>query len=408
MPQPGQPRTKPSLAKMTNQFQHSALPENSSPNLSKKHMQPTLKPTNPNFSSGPCAKRPGYDVSKLQLDTLGRSHRSAIGKKALGLACSETARILGLPDDYRVAVVPASDTGAIEMAMWSLLGTRGVDVLEWETFSATWTNDILEQLKLPDARVISADYGDLPDLGSVNFDNDVVFVWNGTTSGVKVPNGDWIPDTRGGLTLCDATSAIFAMDMPWHKLDVITYSWQKVLGGEGAHGILILSPRAVERLLTYTPPWPMPKIFRMTANGKLNEGLFKGDTINTPSMLCVADYLDALQWADSLGGLPGLVAKSRANLAVIEEFVAQNDWIQFLAKDPATVSNTSVCLTLTASDAQVKKMVALLDEHGVAYDIGAYKDAPAGLRIWCGATVEAADLRALMPWLTWAYREVTA
>ena len=370
-------------------------------------MQPTLKPTNPNFSSGPCAKRPGYDVSKLQLDTLGRSHRSALGKKALGLACSETARILGLPDDYRVAVVPASDTGAIEMAMWSLLGARGVDVLEWETFSATWTNDILEQLKLPDVRVITADYGDLPDLARVDFNNDVVFVWNGTTSGVKVPDGDWIPDDRGGLSLCDATSAIFAMDMPWHKLDVITYSWQKVLGGEGAHGMLILSPRAVERLLTYTPPWPMPKIFRMTANGKLNEGLFKGDTINTPSMLCVADYLDALQWADSLGGLPGLIAKSRANRAVIEEFVAQNDWIQFLAKDPATVSNTSVCLTLTASDAQVKKMVALLDEQGVAYDIGAYKDAPAGLRIWCGATVEAADLRALMPWLAWAYREVT-
>ncbi len=371
-------------------------------------MQPSLKPNNPNFSSGPCAKRPGYDVSKLQLDTLGRSHRSALGKKALGLACSETARILGLPDDYRVAVVPASDTGAIEMAMWSLLGARGVDVLEWETFSATWTNDILEQLKLPDVRVITADYGDLPDLARVDFNNDVVFVWNGTTSGVKVPDGDWIPDDRAGLSLCDATSAIFAMDMPWHKLDVITYSWQKVLGGEGAHGMLILSPRAVERLLTYTPPWPMPKIFRMTANGKLNEGLFKGDTINTPSMLCVADYLDALQWADSLGGLPGLIAKSRANLAVIEEFVAQNDWIQFLAKDPATVSNTSVCLTLTASDAQVKRMVALLDEQGVAYDIGAYKDAPAGLRIWCGATVEAADLRALMPWLAWAYREVTA
>jgi phosphoserine aminotransferase len=294
------------------------------------------------------------------------------------------------------------------MAMWSLLGARGVDVLEWETFSATWTNDILEQLKLPDVRVITADYGDLPDLAQVDFNNDVVFVWNGTTSGVKVPDGDWIPDARGGLTLCDATSAIFAMDMPWHKLDVITYSWQKVLGGEGAHGMLILSPRAVERLLTHTPPWPMPKIFRMTANGKLNEGLFKGDTINTPSMLCVADYLDALQWADSLGGLPGLIAKSRANLAVIEEFVAQNDWIQFLAKDPATVSNTSVCLTLSASDAQVKKMVALLDEQGVAHDIGAYKDAPAGLRIWCGATVQAADLRALLPWLAWAYREVTA
>ena len=374
-------------------------------------MRPTLKPNNPNFSSGPCAKRPGYDVSKLKLDTLGRSHRSALGKKTLGLACSETARILGLPAGYRVAVVPASDTGAIEMAMWSLLGPRGVDVLEWETFSATWTADILDQLKLPNTRVITADYGDLPDLATVNFNNDVVFVWNGTTSGVKVPHGDWIPDDRAGLTLCDATSAIFAMDMPWHKLDVITYSWQKVLGGEGGHGMLILSPRAVERLESYTPPWPMPKVFRMTANGKLNEGLFKGETINTPSMLCVADYLDALQWADGLGGqdggLAGLIAKSKANLAVIEDFVAHNDWIAFLAKDPATVSNTSVCLTLNVSDAQVKKMVALLDAEGVAYDIAAYKDAPAGLRIWCGATVEAADLKALMPWLTWAYGEVT-
>ena len=369
-------------------------------------MQPTLKPKNPNFSSGPCAKRPGYDVCALQLDTLGRSHRSAIGKKALGLACSETARILGLPAGYRVAVVPGSDTGAIEMAMWSLLGPRGVDVLEWETFSATWTNDIVEQLKLPNNRVITADYGDLPDLASVNFDNDVVFVWNGTTSGVKVPNGDWIPDDRAGLTLCDATSAIFAMDMPWQKLDVITYSWQKVLGGEGGHGMLILSPRAVARLESYTPPWPMPKVFRMTANGKLNEGLFKGDTINTPSMLCVADYLDALKWADSIGGVKGLVAKSRANLKVIEDFVAANDWISFLAKDPATVSNTSVCLTLKANAEQVKKMVALLDAEGVAYDIGAYKDAPAGLRIWCGATVEEADLQALMPWLTWAYTQV--
>ena len=369
-------------------------------------MQPLIKPKNPNFSSGPCAKRPGYDVSKLVLDTLGRSHRSAVGKKALGLACSETARILGLPDDYRVAVVPGSDTGAIEMAMWSLLGARGVDVLEWETFSATWTNDILEQLKLPNTRVIKADYGDLPDLASVDFDNDVVFVWNGTTSGVKVPDGDWIPDDKAGLTLCDATSAIFAMDMPWSKLDVITYSWQKVLGGEGAHGMLILSPRAVERLESYTPPWPMPKVFRMTADGKLNESLFKGDTINTPSMLCVADYLDALQWVDSIGGLPGLIAKSKANLAVIEDFVMQNDWISFLAKNPSTVSNTSVCLRLKASANQVKQMVALLDAEKVAYDIGAYKDAPAGLRIWCGATVEAADLQALMPWLTWAYEQV--
>ena len=370
-------------------------------------MRPTLKPQNPNFSSGPCAKRPGYDVSNLRLEALGRSHRSVIGRTALGLACSETARILGLPAGYRVAVVPGSDTGAIEMAMWSLLGPRGVDVLEWETFSSTWTADILDQLKLPNTRVLHADYGDLPDLGQVNFDNDVVFVWNGTTSGVKVPHGDWIPDDRAGLTLCDATSAIFAMDMPWQKLDVITFSWQKVLGGEGGHGMLILSPRAVERLEAYTPPWPMPKVFRMTAKGKLNEGLFKGDTINTPSMLCVADYLDALQWADSLGGLTALIAKSKANLAVIEDFVARHDWISFLAKDADTISNTSVCMTLKATDAQVKKMVALLDTEGVAHDIGAYKDAPAGLRIWCGATVEASDLQALMPWLAWAYAQET-
>ncbi len=370
-------------------------------------MRPTLKPQNPNFSSGPCAKRPGYDVSNLRLEALGRSHRSVIGRTALGLACSETARILGLPAGYRVAVVPGSDTGAIEMAMWSLLGPRGVDVLEWETFSSTWTADILDQLKLPNTRVLHADYGDLPDLGHVNFDNDVVFVWNGTTSGVKVPHGDWIPDDRAGLTLCDATSAIFAMDMPWQKLDVITFSWQKVLGGEGGHGMLILSPRAVERLEAYTPPWPMPKVFRMTAKGKLNEGLFKGDTINTPSMLCVADYLDALQWADSLGGLTALIAKSKANLAVIEDFVARHDWISFLAKDADTISNTSVCMTLKATDAQVKKMVALLDTEGVAHDIGAYKDAPAGLRIWCGATVEASDLQALMPWLAWAYAQET-
>ena len=369
-------------------------------------MQPSVKPKNPNFSSGPCAKRPGYDVSTLQLDTLGRSHRSALGKKALGLACSESARILGLPDGYRVAVVPGSDTGAIEMAMWSLLGPRGVDVLEWESFSAGWVTDIVKQLKLPDARVIKADYGDITDFARVNFDNDVVFVWNGTTSGVKVPDGDWIPADRAGLTLCDATSAVFAMELPWDKLDVITYSWQKVLGGEGGHGMLILSPRAVERLEAYNPPWPMPKVFRMKSGGKVTEGLFKGETINTPSMLCVADYLDALRWAESVGGVKGTIARSEANLRVIEDFVAANDWISFLAKNPATRSNTSVCLSVEATEEQVKKMVKLLDAESVAYDIGAYKDAPAGLRIWCGATVEAEDLRALMPWLTWAYHEV--
>ena len=369
--------------------------------------KPTTKPVIPNFSSGPCAKRPGYDVSALQLDTLGRSHRSALGKKTLGLACSETARILGLPEGYRVAVVPGSDTGAIEMAMWSMLGARGVDVLEWESFSAGWVTDIVKQLKLPNVTHRKADYGDITNLQEVNFNNDVVFVWNGTTSGVKVPNGDWIPADRAGLTICDATSAVFAMAMPWDKLDVITYSWQKVLGGEGGHGMLILSPRAVERIEAYSPPWPMPKVFRMKSGGKLNEGLFKGETINTPSMLCVADYLDALKWAESVGGTKGTIARSEANLAVIEEFVAANEWITFLAKDKATRSNTSVCLSVKASEEQVKKMTKLLEAEGAAQDIGSYKDAPAGLRIWCGATVEKSDLLALMPWLSWAYDEAT-
>jgi len=369
--------------------------------------KPANKPVNPNFSSGPCAKHPGYDVNQLQRDTLGRSHRSALGKKALGLACTETARLLGLPDGYRVAGVPGSDTGAIEMAMWSLLGQRGVDVLEWESFSAGWVTDITKQLKLPNVNVRKAGYGDIVDFTEVDFANDVVFVWNGTTSGVKAPNGDWIPADRAGLTLCDATSAVFAMDLPWDKLDVVTFSWQKVLGGEGAHGMLILGPRAVARLEAYTPPWPMPKVFRMKSGGKLSEGLFKGETINTPSMLCVSDYLDALKWVESIGGVKGSMARSEANLKVIEDFVAANDWISFLAKSPATRSNTSVCLTLSATEEQVKKMVKLLDAEGVAYDMGAYKDAPAGLRIWCGATVESSDLQALMPWLTWAYQQVT-
>ena len=369
-------------------------------------MKPAVKPACPNFSSGPCAKRPGYDVGSLALDTLGRSHRSAIGKKALAAACTETARLLGLPAGYRVAVVPGSDTGAIEMAMWSLLGQRGVDVLEWESFGAGWVTDIVKQLKLPDTTVRQADYGALPDLAQVDFRNDVVFLWNGTTSGVRVPDGDWIPADREGLTLCDATSAVFAMDMPWDKLDVVTYSWQKVLGGEGAHGMLILSPRAVARLEAYNPPWPLPKVFRMKSGGKLTEGLFKGETINTPSMLCVADYLDALQWVDGLGGVAATIARSEANLQVIAEFVATHDWIDFLAKDPATRSNTSVCLSVELPADRVSAMVKRLEAEGVAYDIGSYKDAPAGLRIWCGATVEAADLRALMPWLEWAYHEV--
>ena len=369
-------------------------------------MQPTVKPKNPNFSSGPCAKRPGYNVADLQLDVLGRSHRSALGKKTLGLACSETARILGLPAGYRVAVVAGSDTGAVEMAMWSLLGPRGVDVLAWESFGSGWVTDIVKQLKLPNVTKREVGYGDIVDLSTVNFDNDVVFTWNGTTSGVKVPDGDWIPADRPGLTICDATSAVFAMELPWDKLDVITYSWQKVLGGEGAHGMLILSPRAVERLEIYTPPWPMPKLFRMTSGGKLIEGLFKGETINTPSMLCVVDYLDALAWVDRLGGVSATIARSEANLKVLTDFVAANDWIDFLAKDPATRSNTSVCLRLKLDEAQVKQVVKLLEAEGVAYDFGAYKDAPAGIRIWCGATVETHDLQALMPWLTWAYHQV--
>ena len=369
-------------------------------------MQPTVKPRNPNFSSGPCAKRPGYDVAALDLSALGRSHRSALGKQLLGAACSETARILGLPAGWRVGIVPASDTGAVEMALWSLLGARGVDMLAWESFGAGWVTDVVKQLKLKDVTRHEAGYGELPDLSKVNFDNDVVFTWNGTTSGVRVPHGDWIPDERAGLTICDATSAVFAMELPWHKLDVVTYSWQKVLGGEGAHGMLILGPRAVERLESYSPPWPLPKIFRMTSGGKLSEGIFQGDTINTPSMLCVADYLDALQWCERVGGVPGTIARSTANLKAIEDFVATHPWISFLAKTPETRSNTSVCLSLDLPAEQVKALVKLLEKEGVAYDIGSYKDAPPGIRIWCGATVETADVRALLPWLAWAYEQI--
>jgi phosphoserine aminotransferase len=370
--------------------------------------KPSVKPANPNFSSGPCSKRPGYDVKHLDVSTLGRSHRATIGKIALKRACEDTAELLGLPEGYRVGVVPASDTGAVEMAMWSLLGARGVDMVAWESFGAGWVTDVTKQLKLDDVRSLTADYGQLPDLATVDFNRDVVFTWNGTTSGVKVPNGDWIPSDREGLTICDATSAVFAMDLPWEKLDVVTFSWQKVLGGEGAHGMLILSPRAVERLESYTPAWPMPKIFRMTSGGKLIEGIFKGETINTPSMLCVADYLDALDWVRSIGGVSATIAKSEANLSVLRDFIAANDWIDFLAADVALQSNTSVCLTLKADAEQVKAMIKLLDNQGVAYDIGAYRDAPSGLRIWCGATVQAEDLQALLPWLSWAYHSVTA
>ena len=368
--------------------------------------RPSRKPQVPNFSSGPCAKRPGYDVAALDLSALGRSHRSALGKQLLGAACSETARILGLPAGWRVGIVPASDTGAVEMALWSLLGARGVDMLAWESFGAGWVTDVVKQLKLKDVTRHEAGYGELPDLSKVNFDNDVVFTWNGTTSGVRVPHGDWIPDERAGLTICDATSAVFAMELPWHKLDVVTYSWQKVLGGEGAHGMLILGPRAVQRLESYTPPWPLPKIFRLTSGGKLSEGIFQGDTINTPSMLCVADYLDALQWCERVGGVPGTIARSTANLKAIEDFVATHPWISFLAKTPETRSNTSVCLSLDLPAEQVKALVKLLEKEGVAYDIGSYKDAPPGIRIWCGATVETADVRALLPWLAWAYEQI--
>ncbi len=369
-------------------------------------MQPSSKPSNPNFSSGPCSKRPGYSLASLPTEVLGRSHRSSLGKEALGEACTLSAELLGLPEGYRVGIVPASDTGAMEMAMWSLLGSRGVDVLAWESFGSGWVTDITKQLKLENVNVLSADYGELPDLASVNFSNDVIFTWNGTTSGVKVPNGDWISDDREGLTICDATSAVFAMDMPWEKLDVVTYSWQKVLGGEGAHGVIILSPRAVQRLETYSPPWPMPKIFRLTKGGKLIEGVFRGETINTPSMLCVMDYLDALYWVRDLGGVSATIARSNANLAIVEKFVAENAWISLLAKEEGIISNTSVCLTLDTSPENVKAMVKLLASENVAFDIGAYRDAPPGLRLWCGATVESADVEALMPWIEWAFKQV--
>jgi phosphoserine aminotransferase len=369
--------------------------------------KPIKKPNNPNFSSGPCSKRPGYDPSRLDLSTLGRSHRSSVGKTALQAACEETKRLLHVPDDYRVGIVPASDTGAFEMAMWSMLGARGVDVFAWESFGSSWLSDILHELKLTDVNRYESDYGVLPDLHQANPDRDLVFTWNGTTSGVRVPDGDWIAEDREGLTLCDATSAVFAMNMPWEKLDVTTFSWQKVLGGEGAHGMLILSPRAVARLESYTPAWPMPKIFKLVKKNALIEGIFKGETINTPSMLCVADYLDALAWVDSIGGLSGAIARSQASLRVIADAVAQWPWLHFLAQDPSTISNTSVCLSVDATPEQVTQLAKLLEREQVAYDIGAYRDAPPGLRIWCGATVEPSDVAALMEWLEWGYHHVT-
>tara|TARA_R110002073_G_scaffold18479_3_gene68366 strand:- start:1407 stop:2561 length:1155 start_codon:yes stop_codon:yes gene_type:complete len=379
-------------------------------------MLPEKKPALPLFSSGPCAKRPGWTIENLKNAPLGRSHRAAIGKSRLKEAIDKTHEILGLPDDYLVGIVPGSDTGAVEMALWSLLGARGVDMLAWESFGSGWITDVTKQLKLDDVRKIEAPYGQLPDLSLVDPGRDVVFTWNGTTSGVKVPNGDWISDNRAGLTICDATSAAFAMDLPWEKLDVTTYSWQKVMGGEGAHGMIILSPRAVERLESYTPPWPLPKIFRLTKSGKLISGIFKGATINTPSMLCVEDYIDTLNWGTDVGGLKGLIRRSEDNLAVLKSWVERTDWVDFLAEEPATISNTSVCLKITADwfealdtdekAVAAKKLATLLDAEGVAYDIGAYRDAPAGLRIWAGSTIEAGDLADLTPWLDWAYGEV--
>lgn len=369
--------------------------------------QPATRPANPRFSSGPCAKPPTFELNKLADAALGRSHRAAVGKTKLKDAIEGTREILGIPADYKIGIVPASDTGAVEMALWSMLGARKVEMLAWESFGAGWVTDVVKQLKI-DAEVKTADYGQIVDLASVDFANDVVFTWNGTTAGVRVPNGDWIADDREGITICDATSAAFAVDLPWDKLDVTTFSWQKVLGGEAAHGIIVLSPRAVERLETYTPAWPLPKIFRMTKGGKLIEGIFTGATINTPSMLAVEDYLFALDWARSVGGLKGLIARADANAQAVFDFCDANDWIANLAEDAATQSNTSVCLKFTDDRikdgaAFAKAVAKRLEAENIALDIGAYRDAPAGLRIWCGGTVETADIEAMLPWLAWAF-----
>jgi phosphoserine aminotransferase len=374
---------------------------------------PGVRPSTPHFSSGPCAKRPGWSLQALTDAVLGRSHRSKIGKAKLKRAIEMTREILEVPADYRIGIVPASDTGAVELALWSLLGARPVTMLAWESFGEGWITDVAKQLKLKDASITKAGYGEIPDLSKVDWKTDVVFTWNGTTSGVRVPNADWIKADREGLSICDATSAAFAQRLDWPKLDVVTFSWQKVLGGEAAHGMLILSPRAAERLKTYAPPWPLPKIFRLTNNGKITEGIFEGETINTPSMLCVEDYLDALTWAKSLGGLKALVARSDANAKVIADWAARTPWIDFLAKDPAIRSNTSVCLKVVDADIQklpaegqaafVKNLGAILEKEGVAYDIDAYRDAPPGLRIWCGATVETRDVETLTLWLDWGF-----
>ncbi len=377
---------------------------------------PAVRPARPFFSSGPCAKRPGWTPEALKGALVGRSHRSKPGKAKLKDAIDRTKKLLNLPEGYRLGIMPASDTGAVEMALWSLLGARPVDLFAWESFSEDWVTDTVKQLKLKDSRVFKAPYGEIPDLSQYNPAHDAVFVWNGTTSGVKVPNGDWIPADREGLTICDATSAVFAMDLPWDKLDVVTFSWQKVLGGEAAHGMLILSPRAVARLESYSPPWPLPKIFRMTKGGKLVEGIFEGETINTPSMVAVEDYLDALTWAESVGGLRGLIQRSNDNLKALEQWAATTPWAGFLAKDAAIRSNTSVCIAITdpaftglaeeAKAEKIKKMCAILEKQGVALDIAGYRAAPPGLRIWCGATVDKADIEALAPWLDWAWAQV--
>jgi len=381
-----------------------------------EQIRPDIRPANPQFSSGPCTKRPNWSLGALENALTGRSHRSRPGKAKLQAVIDKSREILELPDDYKIAIVPASDTGAVEMALWSLLGARGVEMLVWESFGAGWATDVVKQLRLENVTVTKAEYGRLPDLSAVNFDNDVVFTWNGTTSGVRVPDGKWIPSNRKGLTICDATSAAFAMELPWEKLDVTTYSWQKVLGGEGQHGMLILSPRAVERLENYTPSWPLPKIFRLTKAGKLIDGVFKGETINTPSMIAVEDALDGLGWAKSIGGLTGLIERSENNLAVLENWVSKTPWVDFLCADKASRSNTSVCLKIvdpwfmSLDDKQqtiiAKQIAQTLDGEGVAYDIASYRDAPAGLRIWAGATVETADLERLTPWLDWAFETV--
>jgi len=377
---------------------------------------PAVRPARPFFSSGPCAKRPGWTPEALNGALLGRSHRSKPGKAKLKDAIDRTKTLLGIPADYRVGIVPASDTGAVEMALWSLLGPRPVDCFAWESFGEDWVTDTIKQLKIKDSRIFKADYGALPDLTQANPKNDIVFLWNGTTSGVRVADADWISKDREGLTICDATSAAFAMDLPWDKLDVVTFSWQKVLGGEAAHGMLVLSPRAVARLESYTPPWPMPKIFRMTKGGKIVDGIFEGETINTPSMLALEDYLDALTWAEGIGGLKALIARSQANLGVLDRWVRECGWADFLAKEQGSRSNTSVCLKIVdpwfialGDDAKAdaaKKIASLLEKEGVAYDVAGYRAAPPGLRIWCGATVDKADLEALTPWLDWAWAQV--